>query len=81
MKQNDLVSRIWMDLTGLLMPLLAMAAYVLDWPPVVRTVLTILCLSGIWGTWIATRDLGSWRAERVARVRALSRRCRRRLSA
>jgi hypothetical protein len=74
MKMRLLTSRLWLDFTGLVMPPLAIAAYVLGWSPVVRTALMILCFAGIYGTWLVTTDLRRWHAHRIARFRMLLRR-------
>jgi len=69
-------TRVWTGLTGLVMPLLAMAAYVLGWSPVLQVVLTVLCVTGIYGPWLVATDLRRWRAEQGARLRARMRRLR-----
>jgi hypothetical protein len=72
MRQDIFFSRIWTDITGLAMPLLMMAAYVLGWSSAVRAVLTVLCFAGILGPWLLMTDWGRWRAEQAARLRRLA---------
>lgn len=60
--------RIWIDLTGLIVPLVAMAGHVLGWSEVLTTALTAICVIGVLGTWLGTTDMARWRAERRARV-------------
>jgi hypothetical protein len=74
MKMRLLTSRLWLDFTGLVMPLLTMAAYVLGWSPIVRTTLMIICFAGIYGTWLVTTDLRRWKARRIERFRTALRR-------
>ena len=74
MKTRLLTSRLWLDFTGLVMPLLVLAAYVLGWSPVVRAALLVLCFAGIYGTTSVTTDLRRWHAHRIARFRTLLRR-------
>ena len=50
MENRELVNRIWLNLVGLLLPVLAITAYVLDWSPVVYAVLTALCFIGVFST-------------------------------
>jgi hypothetical protein len=73
MKQERLLLRIWIDFTGLVLPLMVMAAYVLGWSTIVRTVLTVVCIAGVFGTWLVTADLASWHAAQRARIRKLRR--------
>jgi hypothetical protein len=73
MKHERLALRIWMNMTGLVVPLIVMAAYLLGWSAIVRAVLTILCFAGVFGTWLATANLARWRAAQCARIRRLRR--------
>jgi uncharacterized membrane protein YraQ (UPF0718 family) len=77
MKHGRLLVRIWMDIIGLVVPSIVIAAYLLGWSSTVRTVLTAVCFAGVFGTWIVTTDLRRWRTERAARWRRLLRRFRR----
>lgn len=75
MKQESrLLLRIRTNVTGIVVPLLVMAAYLLGWPTIVQIALTVVFYAGILGTWAVTTDLCSWRADRSARLRRLRRR-------
>lgn len=75
MKQESrLLLRIRTNVTGIVVPLLVMAAYLLGWPTIVQIALTVVFYAGILGTWAVTTDLRSWRADRSARLRRLRRR-------
>jgi hypothetical protein len=73
MKQDPFL-RIWTDLIGLVVPLLAMAAYLLGWSSELRTVLMTFFFVGIFSTWLLTEDLPRWRAKQMARLRRVRRR-------
>jgi len=73
MKQDRLL-RIWIDLTGLVVPLIVMAAYLLGWSSTARTVLGAVFFAGMLSSWLLTKDLRSWRARQIARLRRLRRR-------
>ena len=76
MKQNRVLLRIWIDVTGLVVPSIVIAAYLLGWSAAVRAVLTIVCFAGVFSTWLITVDLPSWRATQVTRLRWLRGRAR-----
>lgn len=50
MENRELRNRIWVNVVGLLLPVLALTAYALDWSPVVYAVLTALCVVGVFST-------------------------------
>ena len=75
-QQNSRLFRIWTDVTGLLLPLLALTLYVLDGPSALTMALTLVCLGAIFGTWAVTTGLRGRRARRVARLRRRLRRAR-----
>lgn len=76
MKQNRVLLRIWIDVTGLVVPSIVIAAYLLGWSATVRAVLTIVCFAGVFSTWFVTADLPRWRATQAARLRRLRGRAR-----
>ncbi len=76
--ESRLLLRIRINVTGIVVPLLVMAAYVLGWPAIVQIALTVIFYAGILGTWAVTTDLRRWRADRRARMRRLRRRIARR---
>jgi hypothetical protein len=69
-KGTRIASRIWTDVTGLVLPLVATAAYVLDPSSPVTTVLIVVMVGGLVGPWIADR---AWRPWGVRIARALPR--------
>jgi len=71
MKQDSQLMRIWVNVTGLVVPLTVMAAYLLGWSSTVRTVLGALFFAGMLSTWLLTKDLPRWRAKQLARLRRL----------
>jgi hypothetical protein len=73
MNRDPLLLRIWLDVVGLVVPLLAMAAYLLGWSGAVRVVLTTVCFVGVLGTSPLFADRASWRATQRARVRRVRR--------
>jgi len=71
---NRVLTRIWIDVTGIVMPLIVMAAYVLEWSAPVRAVLTALFVAGVFSTVLLTDQPGRRRWRRHARrERALRR--------
>ncbi|MBS1868926.1 MAG: hypothetical protein JSS99_04630 [Actinobacteria bacterium] len=74
MKQDSRLLRIWVDITGLVIPLVVMAAYLLGWPSAVRTALGGLFFAGMLSTWMLTKDVRSWRVRQAVRIRRLRRR-------
>jgi hypothetical protein len=73
MKHDLRLLRIWNDVIGLVVPLVAMAAYLLDWSSAVRTVLMTTFFVGMFSTWLLTEDLPRWRAKQITRLRRLGR--------
>jgi hypothetical protein len=57
MKQDSRLLRVWVDVTGLVVPLIVMAAYLLGWSSAVRTVLGAVFFAGMLSTWLLTKRL------------------------
>lgn len=72
--ESRLLLRIRLNVTGIVVPILVMAAYLLGWPTIVQIALTVIFYAGILGTWAVTTDLRRWRADSRARLRRLRRR-------
>lgn len=76
MKLEAPLFRLWTDLIGLLIPLVAIVLYVVDGPSALTMALSLVSIAAIVGTRVATSDLGSWRAGRAAGLRRLRSRMR-----
>jgi hypothetical protein len=50
MQNRKLLQRIWIDVVGLLLPVLVLAGYVLGWSPVVTTGLFALLVVAVFST-------------------------------
>jgi hypothetical protein len=71
MKHDSRLMRIWVDITGLVIPLIVMTAYLLGWSSAVRSVLGAIFFAGMLSTWLLTKDLARWRAKQIARTHRL----------
>jgi len=74
MKQHDLLSRLWIDITTLVLPLLVLIAYALGWPSAANllVLLWFICFYGSMGR----RPAARWhrRVRRLLRRRVRPRR-------
>jgi len=73
MYKHPMFTRLWSDLTTLVLPLAAIVVYVFDASSPFATALLGLALVGIFAPWVAQRGWRSWR-DGIARLGATARR-------